>query len=460
MPKPRKFFESIFFLLVKYKLNLILSIVIIFNIRERRRDSLDYRFFSRPRKRVTILALDSKRYRGDLDVLSRHDGFRVLHLSQSAPGWLVKLFLKEGNLEYYLGSNASPEACDDMRNALNFMRGFLGKLYSILSVDCVTTVNYRYIEDYCWAKTSNDMGVKYIMLYRECMFAVDRIYDMSLDRTKRYGQFHGAHIIVHNSKCKQMLLDANYCKSSQVTVAGALRMDGLINKINKSSTSTDNKRKKFVLFYFPHNMSLFGGGGKIRISDPMCGKYPYHYSVWEDRIKLFTKLHSIILELAIQNPDIDFVIKPKMKWVGHISWDIYKEICNSHGVNGGLPNYVVDPNADVHNLILSSDIICALQSSAVLESMFAGKRVIFPLFFDYMNSDHYNDFAYKDNIELFDIAENSTKFKSLFYQILENPYVADEIMDKRYKLFKTHFNQVTTTALDRYVETIYDIVRS
>ena len=47
-------------------------------------------------------------------------------------------------------------------------------------------------------------------------------------------------------------------KESQVSVAGALRMDSLLTTINKKFSTKNTRRKKVTLFYFDYRDSLFG----------------------------------------------------------------------------------------------------------------------------------------------------------------------------------------------------------
>jgi spore coat polysaccharide biosynthesis predicted glycosyltransferase SpsG len=64
--------------------------------------------------------------------------------------------------------------------------------------------------------------------------------------------------------------------------------------------------------------------------------------------------------------------------LGEIGFDINK-----------ASNYSIEPNADVHELMLNSDAFCALQSSTVIESAISGKRVILPAFENYRSTENY-----------------------------------------------------------------------
>tara|TARA_B100000315_G_scaffold248792_1_gene279080 strand:+ start:618 stop:893 length:276 start_codon:yes stop_codon:yes gene_type:complete len=87
-------------------------------------------------------------------------------------------------------------------------------------------------------------------------------------------------------------------------------------------------------------------------------------------------MHVSIIRLAQRLPNVDFVIKPKrVHMTKDISWDGYLKVVNETGIDlNKLKNYIIELGANVHDLILNSDVVIALQSSTVLESAVAGKE--------------------------------------------------------------------------------------
>jgi hypothetical protein len=433
-------------------------LLVLLNIKEKRSNGKSRRIFSKSSNKITILALDSNRYRDDLEVLAKNKKFRVLYMTQRAPGWLLKSFYNDNELKKYINSEKGSDEENNHSHALNFMIDFLRYFYSYVSVDCVTTVNYRYIEDYNWAKASNIIGVSFIMLYRECLLAVERIYDKVYLRTRdRFGKFHGEHIIVHNQISKELFSSSGYCSAKDISVCGALRMDNLLKILKKDLSDKGLKRgkKTFTLFYFPHNISMFGRHGE----DVCKEKYKYHAKVWKRRDDLFTDLHNSIIELAKSNPDIDFVIKPKKEMMNNRTWEFYENIVKNSNIDvGKLSNYKVLPDVNVHQLIMESDIICALQSSTVLESALAKKRVIFPLFYQFIDTPYLNNFSWNKHIHLFDVAKNKSHFKRLFYEVLDQPHVDRHVISERIDLFETYFDSYDGVAFDKYSKVIESVV--
>ena len=292
-------------------------------------------------------------------------------------------------------------------------------------------------------------------MYRECLMAVERSYDKIFLRTRdRFGKFHGSHIIVHNQIAKKLFVTSGYCNEKNISVCGALRMDKLLEGIKKYSP-INKKNKTFTLFYFSHNVSIFGRDGEMVFKE----KYQYHSKEWRHRDDLFTDLHNAIIELAQSNPDINFIIKPKLEMVNHKTWKFYENIVEKSSIDvSRLSNYKVLPEAEVHKLIMDSDVICSFHSSTALESAITRKRVIFPLFYQFMDSPYFNNFPWKDHVHLFDVANNKSHFKSLFYDALNKPHINEHITNKRKTLFDTYFESNNGTAFQKYSKVIEGVV--
>ncbi len=454
------FLKKILGYIVKNKLYYILSIIYRFLIVERLSNGKNKRIYSRVGNRTTMLALDSDRYRDDLEVLASSPLLRVLCIRSKWQGVLINLLYDKDEITSLEYSRAS--SGDDIYNrikepAQEFMFQFLKVLFSMIKVDCVTNVNYRYIEDIDWTLASEKIGIPYIMLYRECLLQKGtRIYSDVVQRHKAFN-FHGSHVIVHNNSCKKSFIDSSFCDEKKISVIGALRMDKYLTTLKKSYSFTKNKRKRFVLFYFPYNMSLFGKRG----SPPADYKYKYAFSIWPERKDFFKDVHSAIAELAIEFPDIDFVIKPKNIMMNSASWKYYEQVLKEIDFDiNGVNNYSIEPNADVHELIFDSDVICALQSSAAIEAAISGKHVILPVFENYRNTENYQDFSWRKHLELFDIANNKQHFKALIIGLMDSHNVNNDILDKRQKVFRDFFNDLDGVSLNGYVDVITNVSSS
>jgi hypothetical protein len=427
-------------------------------IRERTINGKNKTIYSKANDRLTILALDSDRYRGDLEMLASVSKFRVLTIRQK---WQV-LFLgriysniNNVSLDDYFGSISGDSIYKEVVLAKKFMQESLIQLLSIIKVDCITTVNYKYIEDLDWTIAAKNIGIPYIMLYRECLLQKGyRFYDEVVKRNLKY-KFYGSHIIVHNHTCKDAFLESNYCKEKDISVIGALRMDKYLNILKNRNSQTKRRKKQFVLFYFPYDMSLFGKNG----NPPNGYKYKYAYSIWRERKSLFRDVHVAIAELAVEHPEINFIIKPKEIMMNVRSWLFYEQVLDEIEFNKEkADNYSVEPYADVHELILNSDIICALQSSTAIESAISGKPVILPVFKNYRITENYKDFTWRNHLDIFSVANNKSHLKEMIIDLMNHPIVDGDILNKRKSVFKEFFNDIEGESLNKYVETITEVV--
>ena len=94
------------------------------------------------------------------------------------------------------------------------------------------------------------------------------IFDMVVAMMSRHNSFQGSHVIVHNQRIKEAFIKSNFFDDENITVASALRMDSLIKKNNDFAKNNiiklrEKNRKKFTLFYFPVDSSMFGANNSV-----------------------------------------------------------------------------------------------------------------------------------------------------------------------------------------------------
>ena len=421
--------------------------------------------------KITILALTENKFRGDLECLAQVDNFKVLAFAYMWGSLLIYAFT---NMKMYTIKYLSAEAGSDMymlRNKINiFFSGFISALLKLIKIDCVITMNYRKFVDLPWVIHFEKSGIPHICLFREGMVIIDRYYDAltSLSRRHKEVGYPVTHVIVPNQSCKNSFIDSGFVNEGQVSVCGTLRIDMLLKRINSGNrdlvVNNINRRKRVILFYFPGNMYVFGKEKLSRndILSDNAHKYTYAKNIWPKHIDLFTDLHMSFIQLAIKFPEVDFVIKPTREFMSNPgSWDGYVKFVNESGIDlSKLKNYTVEPDADVHDLIINSDVVIALQSTTVVESAITGMPVIFPLFYKFKEAEQFNDFLFKDHLDLFDVAESADELKSLVIDRLQNPEINENIMGGRRELFKKCFSDIEGVALKKYVETIKNVVNS
>ena len=420
-------------------------------------------------ERITILALNSRKFRGDLECLAQVSKYRVLILENMWEALLLQAFTpKKIWLVEYMNAKAGNDIYV-LREKINiFFRGFVSSLLKLIRIDCVITANYRYVENYFWIKHFEEKGIPHICFYRECLTLTDRADDGLTAFHRRSKGYPVTHVIVHNQVNVDIFLKSGFVTESQINACGALRMDNFLKLINSSYKNTliqyKARRKRVILFYFHYSLFIFGQeklSGNDERSDNVH-KYRYVLGIWPKRMALFSDLHTSFIHLAKKHPEVDFVVKPKRgEMSDQTSWDVYLKVVNESGIDlSKLKNYTIEPDANVHDLIINSDVVIGLHSSTMIEAAIAGKPVIFPLFYKYKETKKFNDFMWHKYLNLFDVAESADEFESLVVEKLENSVVDEKTMEGRRGLFKKIFSDLEGVALKRYVETIENVVNS
>jgi hypothetical protein len=218
----------------------------------------------------------------------------------------------------------------------------------------------------------------------------------------------------------------------------------ILNQFNSSNT------KIITLFYFPVNSTTFC------INKVGVEKYDFKQACWKGKEDLFKALHLKLLEIAKNNIDIDVVIKTKPEFMKNITWDFYLGILEDSGINyKELRNYKVEPYVNVHSLINKSNVICGLQSSSTVESIFLEKKVVVPLFNGFHNTKYYDQFPWREYEDLFCVAEDVDIFEHELLAVFDKnstPYIINS--NRKKELFKECFGFDDSESLSRYEKVI------
>ena len=91
--------------------------------------------------------------------------------------------------------------------------------------------------------------------------------------------------------------------------------------------------------------------------------------------KLVLKTNKALYELAIENNDILLIVKPKLT-----DFDYATKLFNSFGKIPDNLIISIDYYNNASELIKDCDVICAFNSSSILETITAGKKIICPRF--------------------------------------------------------------------------------
>ena len=395
--------------------------------------------------RCGVLALHTDLFRGDLEILATSNRLTIFQIPTYWQWQLVDVFYSEDvkrretvEFDWYSGmTSGSPDSCAVQLQ--NFLDEFLPRLYSKLGVHRVLVPNLRHLCDFDWIASTRRVGIPVVLLFRESLVLTAEEFAAVVSRHERFGMLLCDHIVAHNERIAEVFRKTDLIEPDRISVCGNLRMDQFAQHLRESRTAVRSfRRQKVVLFYFPRNQRKF-----------RCDEFA----------KIFDESLEVFVILARTNPDIDFLIKPKKEHLPE-----YKRASNQPDLDTlienfwpdfrAAPNFVIDPFANVHETILSADVVCGFFSSVLLEAALAGKPIILPLFEDFLRSPVGEHYPLKPYLHLFDVASSREHYRNLIESRLLSSTISERIQLERTHLFTTHMSPVDGKTLKRTVAAI------
>ena len=387
---------------------------------------------SKPSTRVTtILVTNCAMFRGDLESFAEDEKIRLLVFNPAWQQALVDAFYGEevGALEYYKASEIQSVA-NAQKFARRFLESVLLQINASLSVDLLLSPNMRFVEDLDWSVVSVKLGVPSVVLYTEGLNLYKRACEGLLVRQRKFGKFLGSHIIVANSSSKEIMVESGFVREEDISVGGMPRMDRLCRLINEENESalvpgdrnTLPQKRLLVLYFSPgrYQLGFTDNDGVWRPAGIPEG--------------LYTSVMTSIIMLALKNQDMHILIKPKK---GDASINRLYDVVDSLNIEiGELDNVTIRDDIDIHDAIMSSQVVCGLQSTVVLEASLANREVILPYFDRYHSSDWSDRFHYKDHLCAFTVAKDPAHLETSIIDGFVKNSQRPEVTKYRRELFQ------------------------
>jgi hypothetical protein len=380
---------------------------------------------------ITILALNVDRFRGELEILSQA-GFKVFKMPYE---WQTRVFYaykdRDKKLEFKSPLVNSLIYTDRIR-LRKYLSELLKKIILKKDIDCVITANIFYNQDFDWSAVASKLGLPYIAFHRENLVVNDHMYSVNIEYAKLLKEigFHGSSIVFHNKIMKSVYDKYSGVNQSAIHALGSLRMDQYIHNIKSNKNKINNSR--ITLFSFPSTTAIEG----IHRNN-----FSWH--------RLHDSVHTSFVELAIENPEIEFVIKHK-----GVGWMETKTLLI--GLNAfDIVNLKIHGElSDAQELILESDVVTGFCSTALLEAGISGKPIVYPLF-EEAHDKRYSDFlCFSDALNMFDIATSKDEYKELLIKKMNNPVILETVMKFRELQFERHVSSLNADTLKKYSELI------
>ena len=359
--------------------------------------------------KMNVLVLNGERFPQDLDALNETKAIRLYLLPVSLQSLINSIFLpttQSFTIKYYLDKSQEVE---DLVTSLNRV---LESIRTNLKIDSVLTCAFYYRQDFPYQESCKRIGLSYNVLFREYM-KDEVISDKTAERYFENGfKFYGDNLFLANEKLKEIILKSQVCSEEQIKIVGSPRFDTIFKK-SKESEKPESK-KNVTLFSFLH------AAGGVQLSNPL---FFFTSNPEEGFFHLFQDVHKSFAELAIKNPDYNFIIKTKYAAGG---W--FKNIINTINSNcerniEEIPNLKLQSKGDSQELIRKSKCVIAFNSTTVLETLLEGTALVIPLFNEAASKYKDTNVFFQNSLSSLPVVKSEEELKSR---------VGDYLRDKEY----------------------------
>ena len=400
-------------------------------------------------KHPAVLAITWERFRGDLNSLAASNRLGVVLFSRSWHGRINSMFWTPAmgdaydlNRHYY--SEGRPAWLRERQARYRaFLEAVLPRVCRRVGAMGVISPSVWYFHAYEIGAVAQENGLPFVVLHREGLITVKGHREGLLQLFRSLGRFRGSLIILHNEVVRDLIRQSGYADEAHTKALGATRMDQYLARV--ANTTPDRiPRKQVTLF------SFLPGSGRVETGNPDFGGWP---APTEPGLHLlFRSSHAVIARLAREFPEVRFVIKPKwrQKWFQYIDDGLALEGIDRREI----PNLEILPEANAHDLILGSSVVCGFASTVLLEAGIAGKPVIVPMYAEAAASDYQQYVYFSEDAAMFDNASSEAHFAELIRRRLDDSVVSDAMMAARRAAFAKYLSPLDGKASERYADAV------
>ncbi len=248
--------------------------------------------------------------------------------------------------------------------------------------DAVLTGNFGYFAEQELAAVVEAQGTPFIAMHKESLKTPGRQEFFERLYRERRQAFPGRRILVYNTIERDVQVAAGIAPTEAITVCGMPRLDALHAwRLQAANASNPPARPMVLMFSFHPKTGLpfiprKPGTPQGRMETLGADEQALAWT------NLHLGFHQAAARLARENPDLDVVIKGKAdlpKWL--------KETTGGTLDFEGVPNLRVVVGGDPQDLIASASVITGFGTTALLEALAAGKRVVLPQFAEAATGD-------------------------------------------------------------------------
>jgi len=353
----------------------------------------------------SILILNYERFTHDLDALSLDQRVKLLILPSRIQTLLNSLFLSN-NYSYQVDSYINEK--EETKELVRFITKFVNKLNDKYNLCGIISCSFYYRQDFSYEFSSLATHVPFYVVFKEYM-KDDIVVDATINRYKQNKyQFVGEQIFSANKNVENILLRSGVCREDQISVVGSPRFDVIFN--NKDTSTKYDKQQVVTLFSFYHSSGLIElEGDNNFFSDRGDGYYD-----------LFKDVHTSVAELAVENRDLEFIIKTK--WDGQWHDRVVSTIYEASGIDILCePNISLVSEGNAQTLIKKSSVVIAFNSTTILEAGLLGRNVIVPVYAEALDKYFNSNLYFTKYLDSLIVASSNKNLKNKIMKHVVNP---------------------------------------
>jgi len=255
----------------------------------------------------------------------------------------------------------------------SYARSVWRKPFLRRAIDILITGNFGYYAEQELAAALEKVGVRVVVLHKENVKPDGRLNADYKLYAKCRSRFNGSEVFVYNEAERDIQIRAGIVSAEKVRVTGMPRLDR-IHEWRRVNIGLPNRFAPEVLYlFFSPEKALPLGWDEDTGEYIALGGDTLEGAVLKPFQELAHNTFNAIVELAESRPEARVTIKTKRDRVSLQGFDLLVQKCRS------LPaNISVVQSGDPFELITRSCVVCGFNTTALLESIAAGKPVVVP----------------------------------------------------------------------------------
>ena len=347
----------------------------------------------------SILILNHERFSHDLEALCLDKRVKLLILPSRIQTLLNSLFLNS-NFSYQVNSYQNKK--NETKKLVRFVVEFINKLNEKYNLCGIVTCSFYYRQDFPYQFASLKTPVPFYVIFKEYMKDESVVEHTIKNYKRKKFKFVGEKIFSANKNIEKILLESGVCQKSRISLVGSPRFDNIFKSNIYSNKYNKNKHTKKVVTFF----SFLHSSGSIELK----GSNNFFSDNGDGYYKLFRDVHKSVAELAVDNRDVQFIIKTK--WGGIWFDKIVSSVLSATGIDIlHQPNITLLSERNTQELIMKSSLVIAFNSTTVLESGLLGKNIIIPVYNEAKDKYYESNLFFKKYLDSLIIASSNKDLK-------------------------------------------------